>query len=72
MTTYAIIGFGCAGYHGAREIRTIDPDGEITVYSEHTLAPYNPMLTTYYAGGRLAYEGAFPLGAWRRSPKSCG
>ncbi len=63
MTKYAIVGFGCAGYHGAREIRANDPEGEITVYSEHALAPYNPMLTTYYAGGRLAYEGAFPFGS---------
>ena len=46
MTRYAIIGFGCAGYCAARTIRENDPDGVISVYSEHGYAPYNPMLTT--------------------------
>ena len=60
---YAIVGFGCAGYHCAQEIRKLDPSGSITVLNDHWEAPYNPMLTTYYAGGRLPYEGAFPFGA---------
>lgn len=63
MTRYAIIGFGCAGYHAALEIRRRDPEGAITVYSAHDLAPYNPMLTTYYVAGKLPYEGAFPFGS---------
>ena len=50
---YAIIGFGCAGYYAARTIRENDPEGQITVFSEHDYAPYNPMLTTYYAAGKI-------------------
>ncbi len=62
MTRYAIIGFGCAGYCAARTIRENDPDGVISVYSEHGYAPYNPMLTTYYAAGKIPFEGLFPFG----------
>ena len=63
MADYAIIGFGCAGYYGAKAIRENDPDGTIAVYSEHGYSPYNPMLTTYYAAGRLPYEALFPFGS---------
>ena len=52
MADYAIFGFGCAGYYGAKAIRENDPDGTIAVYSEHGYSPYNPMLTTYYVAGR--------------------
>lgn len=62
MAAYAIIGFGCAGYHALTAIREADKDGTIDVYSEHPDPPYNPMLTTYYASGRLSYEGLFPFG----------
>ena len=62
MATYAIIGFGGAGYHALRAIREADKDGTIHIYSEHGDPPYNPMLTTYYASNRLCYEGMFPFG----------
>lgn len=62
MADYAIIGFGCAGYYGAKAIRENDPDGTITVYSEHGYSPYNPMLTTYYVAGKIPFEGLFPFG----------
>lgn len=62
MASYAIIGFGCAGYHAAQAIRETDPSGIIDVYSDHPDPPYNPMLTTYYASNRLRYEGMFPFG----------
>jgi len=62
MAAYAIVGFGCAGYHALTAIRENDKDGVIDVYSEHPDPPYNPMLTTYYASGRLSYEGLFPFG----------
>ncbi len=62
MRKYAIIGFGCAGYHGAKTVRDYNPDAFIDVYSDHGQAPYNPMLTTYYASGRLPMEGMFPFG----------
>ncbi len=60
---YVIIGFGCAGYCAARTIRQNDPDGIITVFSEHSYAPYNPMLTTYYAAGKIPFESLFPFGS---------
>ena len=62
MAKYAIIGFGCAGYYGAKTIRENDPDGTITVFSEHEYSPYNPMLTTYYVAGKIPFEGMFPFG----------
>ena len=62
MANYGIIGFGCAGYYGAKTIREKDPQGKITVFSEHEYAPYNPMLTTYYVAGKIPFEGMFPFG----------
>ncbi len=62
MAKYAIIGFGCAGYYGARAIRESDATGEIVVYSEHPAPPYNPMLTTYYVAGKIPYDAQFPFG----------
>lgn len=57
-----IIGFGCAGYYGAKTVRENDPDAQITVISEHDYAPYNPMLTTYYVCGKIPFDGLFPFG----------
>ena len=62
MQTYAIIGFGTAGYHAVKAIRQLDAAGRIDVYTDTGLAPYNPMLTTYYVGGKLLSEGMFPFG----------
>ena len=62
MNRYAIVGFGCAGYHALMAIRETDPTAVIDVYSETGEAPYNPMLTTYYVAGKLPYEGMFPFG----------
>lgn len=61
--TYGIVGFGTAGYHAVKAIRQRDPEGQIDVYCDTGMAPYNPMLTTYYAAGRLSYEGLFPYGS---------
>lgn len=63
MSNYAIIGFGCAGYYAAKTIRENDPEGHITVFSEHAYSPYNPMLTTYYVAGKIPFEGLFPFGS---------
>lgn len=63
MASYAIIGFGCAGYYALTAIRDADGSGSIDIYSEHPDPPYNPMLTTYYASNRLRYEGMFPFGS---------
>lgn len=62
MATYGIIGFGCAGYYAAKTIREQEPEAKITVFSDHGYAPYNPMLTTYYTGGRIPFEALFPFG----------
>ena len=70
MLKYAIIGFGCAGYHAAKALRQADQDATIDVYSDHNMAPYNPMLTTYYASDRLPYEGMFPFGSLDSIKKS--
>ena len=59
---YAVVGFGTAGYHAVKKIRELDKEGCIDVYSNTERAPYNPMLTTYYAFGKLEYEGMFPFG----------
>lgn len=59
---YAVVGFGCAGYHALRALRESGADGEIHVFSDQDQPPANPMLTTYYAAGRLPYEALFPFG----------
>ena len=66
MARYAIIGFGCAGYYGAKAIRENDADGEIVVFSEHMARPYNPMLTTYYTAGKIPYDAMFPFGSMEK------
>ena len=63
MEKFAIIGFGCAGYHALAAIRQAGCDAEVDVYTETNTAPYNPMLTTYYVAGKLPYEGLFPFGS---------
>ena len=63
MERFAIIGFGCAGYHALRAIREAGCDAIVDVYSDTDMPPYNPMLTTYYTAGRLPYEGLFPFGS---------
>lgn len=62
MERFAIIGFGCAGYHALRAIREAGSSAHVDVYSDTCMPPYNPMLTTYYTAGRLPYEGLFPFG----------
>lgn len=62
MERYAIIGFGCAGYHGAQALRAHGFDGEIHVYTDTGAAPENPMLTTYFTAGRISESAAYPFG----------
>lgn len=63
MCKYAIIGFGCAGYHAAKTLRERRPESQIDVYSNTNDAPANPMLTTYYVKGKIPRAGQFPLGS---------
>mgnify|MGYP002568256143 CR=1 FL=1 len=62
MERYGIIGFGCAGYHGAQSLRANGFAGEIHVYTDTGAAPENPMLTTYVTAGRLPETGGYPFG----------
>ena len=62
MSKYAIVGFGGAGYNAAKEIRRLDREAVIDVYSDTDIGPYNPMLTTYYVKGAIPYEAMFPYG----------
>ena len=62
MRKYAVIGLGCAGYHGVRSLRENGFEGEIHVYSDVSHPAANPMLTTYYAAGRIPREQMFPFG----------
>lgn len=62
MKRYAIVGFGCAGYHAAAAIRARDARAAIHVFSETGEASANPMLTTYYVKGAIEREAMFPFG----------
>lgn len=63
MEKIAILGFGCAGYHCAKTLREEGFQGDLHVYSDTDLPPYNPMLTTYYTGHRLPWKALFPFGS---------
>lgn len=63
MKKFAIIGFGAAGYHGAKAVRRLDPEAVVDVYSDTWKGPHNPMLTTYYVKGAIPYEAMFPFGS---------
>lgn len=62
MGRTAIVGFGCAGYHAARELRAKCPESHIDVYTAGTEAPANPMLTTYYASNKIPERAMYPFG----------
>lgn len=65
MGKTAIIGFGCAGYHAAEALRAHSPDSLIDVFTESNEAPSNPMLTTYYASGKIPEGNMYPFGGLR-------
>lgn len=63
MKRTAIIGFGAAGFSALQAMRESGYDDCIDVYSSDNLPPANPMLTTYYAAGKIRYEAMFPFGS---------
>ena len=63
MERYAIIGFGCAGYHALKAMRDQGFEGEIHVYSELGDPPASPMLTTYYVSDIIPRSGLYPFGS---------
>ena len=56
----AIIGYGTAGVNSIIGLRTAGYEGEIAVFSNTDIRPYSPMMTSYYAGGKKAYDECFP------------
>ena len=69
MDRFAIVGFGCAGYHALKAMREAGCGAAVDVYSDTDLPPYNPMLTTYYVKGTIPYEAMFPFGSMERIQK---
>ncbi len=62
MKNYAVVGFGCAGYHAAEAIRRQDAGAQIHVFETLCEPPFNPMLSTYYASGKIPREQSFVFG----------
>lgn len=62
MDKTAIIGFGRAGHAAAVSMRKSGYAGEIHVFVSDNNGPANPMLTTYYASGKMDRAGLFPFG----------
>ncbi len=59
---HAIIGNGAAAVEACRGLRKSGYDGGIDVFAAGSLPPYNPMLTTYYASGKIPWPLLFPYG----------
>ena len=66
MNKIAVIGLGCAGYHGIKALREHGFQGEIHVYSDGAFSAANPMLTTYYVLGKIPREAMFPFGSLQK------
>lgn len=62
MDKTAIIGFGRAGHAAAVSMRESGYTGEIHVFVSDENGPANPMLTTYYASGKMERARMFPFG----------
>lgn len=62
MDKTAIIGFGRAGHAAAVSMRESGYPGEIHVFVSDENGPANPMLTTYYASGKMERTEMYPFG----------
>ncbi len=58
--TVAIIGYGTAAVNAIFALRANGYQGRIAVFSDTDTPPYSPILTSYFAGGEIAYEACFP------------
>lgn len=58
----AVIGNGCAGLACIRALRACGDKRPILVLSDTHWPAYNPMLTTYFAGGKISREQMFLFG----------
>ena len=59
---HVIIGNGAAAVEACRGMRAGGFTGPIDVFAAGRLPVYNPMLTTYYAAGKIDYPLLFPYG----------
>ncbi|MCD8139393.1 MAG: FAD-dependent oxidoreductase [Planctomycetaceae bacterium] len=62
-TRACLIGNGGAAVEACRGLRESGFAGDIDVFAQGGLPPYNPMLTSYYAAGKIPYAHMFPYGA---------
>ena len=58
----SIIGNGCAAMECIKSLRENRYSGEVHLFSDSRWPFYNPMLTTYYASGKIDFEALFPCG----------
>ncbi|MBE3572950.1 MAG: NAD(P)/FAD-dependent oxidoreductase [Moorella humiferrea] len=61
--TIAIIGNGAAAIHAVMALRESGYQDSIHIFSDSIWPSYNPMLTTYFAAGKIPLEKCFPFGA---------
>jgi NADPH-dependent 2,4-dienoyl-CoA reductase/sulfur reductase-like enzyme len=57
-----ILGNGGAAVECIRALRECGYNDDIDILSDNGVAPYNPMLTTYYVAGKISYDQLFPFG----------
>ena len=55
-----VLGFGAAAVSAICSLREYGYNGPLTVVTNAGPEPYNPVLTSYYAGGRIGREQCFP------------
>ncbi len=55
-----MLGFGAAAVSAICSLRECGYDGPLTVVTNAGPEPYSPVLTSYYAGGRIGKEQCFP------------
>ena len=58
-----IVGNGCAGAECIIALRKSGYNGKIHRITDSRWPVSNPMLTTYYVGGKIGFDGLFPYGA---------
>ena len=60
--TVVIIGYGTAAVNALIALRSSGYEGCVRIFTDDSLEqPYSPILTSYYAGGMIEYEDAFPF-----------
>jgi NADPH-dependent 2,4-dienoyl-CoA reductase/sulfur reductase-like enzyme len=68
----AIVGNGPAAAEAISALRGAGYCGAIHLFADNTNAPYNPVLGTYYAAGRVPRTRCFPFGVGRAFYRSLG